>query len=180
MNLNVDKYNWIFNPKEENIDIEEIAHNLSYLCRFGGGVKFFYSVAQHCVLAQELVPRYAKFATLLHDGAEGYIGDLKSPVKNKCKDFQKIENRLQKCIYNKFLFDYPTKFIMSHVHVADMVMLATEFRDVSRFINHRELPYQPLKQKIRGGWCPKKAKKMFLDKFWELDIDWRFNGDSTN
>ena len=37
-------------PKEEDIDILDIAHGLSNVCRYNGHCSKFYSVAEHSVL----------------------------------------------------------------------------------------------------------------------------------
>ena len=71
----------VFNVKDEDIDIETIAHQLSMLCRFNGAVREFYSVAEHCVhLSYQVAPEYAAHA-LLHDASEAYFGDLVWPLK---------------------------------------------------------------------------------------------------
>ena len=36
-------------PNPKDIDIEDIAHALSLICRANGHFKYFYSVAQHCI-----------------------------------------------------------------------------------------------------------------------------------
>ena len=38
---------YIIDPQEEDIDIHDIAHPLSLLCRANGHCRYFYSVAQH-------------------------------------------------------------------------------------------------------------------------------------
>ena len=44
-------------PHPEDVDVEEIAHVLSRICRYGGHVpgKFPYSVAQHSIYVQQCV-----------------------------------------------------------------------------------------------------------------------------
>ena len=44
-----------FNPDPNNIDIEDIAHHLSNLCRFVGSTFRFYSVAEHSLMISHLV-----------------------------------------------------------------------------------------------------------------------------
>lgn len=41
---------WPLDPRPEDVDLRDIAHALSQLCRYGGHTLFFYSVAEHSVL----------------------------------------------------------------------------------------------------------------------------------
>jgi uncharacterized protein len=60
----------VFNPKPEMIEIEDIAHALSFQCRFGGHLPKFYSVAQHSLNCSYLVKEPAlKLTALLHDAS---------------------------------------------------------------------------------------------------------------
>ena len=66
-------------PEAENIDIGDIAHALSLLCRGNGQVTQFFSVGQHCLnCAAEAEARgYSRrvcLACLLHDASEAYNG----------------------------------------------------------------------------------------------------------
>lgn len=93
------------NPKSSEIDINDIAHNLSNLCRFAGSTKQFYSVAQHCCHLSDLCDEEYRLAALLHDAGEAYIGDLIQPIKSipeiyKIVSF--IENSLLRAVLYKF------------------------------------------------------------------------------
>lgn len=74
-------------PRPEDVDIEEIAHSLSHICRFNGHVPGgHYSVAEHSVyVMQYVLERGADAETarvaLLHDAPEAYVGDIIRPVK---------------------------------------------------------------------------------------------------
>ena len=78
---NYDPLPQMFDPLHPNtdlIDIEDIAHALSMLCRANGHFKSFYSVGQHCInCAKEAKARgyssFVQLACLLHDASEAYF-----------------------------------------------------------------------------------------------------------
>jgi hypothetical protein len=88
----------LIEPKADTILIEDIAHHLALTCRYSGGVRRFYSVAEHCCLVADLVKyvrsetydpagefaedlSYYQQAALMHDAAEYAINDVTAPAK---------------------------------------------------------------------------------------------------
>src|ERR1700724_2684254 len=71
-------------PRVEDVCIEDIAHALSNICRYGGHCREFYSVAQHCNMVSDWMPEF-KLEGLLHDSPEAYIGDMVRPVKHSAE-----------------------------------------------------------------------------------------------
>lgn len=73
--------------KLSDIAIEDIAHALSQINRYGGHTRVPYSVAQHSViLAQEAKLRWGSHEALyllLHDAEETYLNDVPRPVKHR-------------------------------------------------------------------------------------------------
>ena len=75
----------LLDPSALDIEIEDIAHGLSFLTRWNGQTKgeYGYSVAEHSLLVEDIFsllypniePRW-RLAALLHDAAEYVIGDL--------------------------------------------------------------------------------------------------------
>lgn len=124
-----------FDPKPEEVRIEDIAHALSNLCRFAGHTKVFYSVAQHSYLVAEHCPPTYQLLGLLHDAAEAYLMDLPSPVKNDSSmaDYRLLEARVQAVIFKAFQVALPPHAangmppVVAHI---DAQMLATEARDL--------------------------------------------------
>lgn len=96
-----------FDPKPDTIWCGDIAHAGALTCRFGGHVRTFYSVAEHCVRVSWLLrdrgyDRETQFYGLMHDAAESYIGDIVTQVKRKVPEFKVIENRLLDTIYERY------------------------------------------------------------------------------
>lgn len=89
-------------PKPEDIHILDIGHALSLICRFGGHVKRFYSVAEHSVLVSKMVPDQWRLRALLHDAAEAYIGDMIRPLKRDMPEYQEAEDRIWEAICQRF------------------------------------------------------------------------------
>lgn len=96
------KYIDLLDPDPSVIEIEEIAHRLSNICRWLGGTKYHYSVAQHSSIICDLVPKDIAMQALLHDATEAYMGDLVTPLKVHFPDFAKMEDNLWAAIADKF------------------------------------------------------------------------------
>lgn len=82
---------WPHAPSPSDVDIEDIAHALSNLCRYTGHCARFYSVAEHSILVSKLVPQHLALEALLHDAAEAYLNDLSTPVKRQMTDYKTAE-----------------------------------------------------------------------------------------
>ena len=119
-------------PDTELIDIADIAHALSMLCRANGHFKSFYSVGQHSInCAQEAKARgYSKrlqLACLLHDASEAYLSDVTRPVKAELPRYKEIEEPLQEMLWNIWLDTPLTKEEGVQVFQIDDAILAHEF-----------------------------------------------------
>ncbi len=102
----------LLEPSPLDVEIEDIAHGLARVARWNGqthGANAF-SVAQHCVLVEQLVgkfypdidPRW-RLAALLHDASEYVIGDMISPFKAALGlDYRAFEARLMEAVHVRF------------------------------------------------------------------------------
>ena len=95
-------------PERDKIDIRDIAHALSLICRGNGHVKTFFSVGQHCIhCALEAEARgYSTrltLACLLHDASECYLSDVPRPIKGNLPQYKVVEERLLEQVYIKYL-----------------------------------------------------------------------------
>lgn len=150
----------ITDPKEDEIDINDIAHALSLLCRFGGHCEKFYSVAEHSVRCMWKAPVGFKKEALLHDASEAYLVDIPRPIKIILLDYKKIESRLEEVIASKYNLPFP---MSPEVKVVDNTMLSTEKRDLMKGPPWEGFP-DPYPEEIKP-WSPKKARDMFLTAF---------------
>lgn len=166
-------------PRPEDVTIEDIAHALSNVCRWGGRVREFYSVAQHSAHVAQIVerthPQHALRA-LLHDAAEAYLGDIATPIKRMIhvgerdgdtREFQYVEMDLMECIHEALgLPLYVTNKVERAIHDADAIALATEARDLMGgltwpgMVATNEPTIEPL--------SPRAARTQFLSMFRRL------------
>jgi hypothetical protein len=110
-------------PERYRIEITDIAHALSNVCRFAGQCRTFYSVAQHSVYVSRIVPEEDAFAGLMHDCAEAFIGDVARPLKLMLPEYKVIEKRVERALFAGL--GLPEKLPAS-VKLADRQMLLSE------------------------------------------------------
>lgn len=158
-------------PRPEDICLRDIAHALSHICRFGGHVKRFYSVAEHSVLVSRLVPRQWARQGLLHDTMEAYIGDVISPLKALLPEYKKIEAKWEAVLAQRFGLP---EHLDPSVKQADLVALVTEQRDLTVTPNDglpdlaTILGIEPADHHVCEAWSPDLAYTKFLTRFAEL------------
>lgn len=102
----------LLDPTPVDIEIEDIAHGLSFVARWNGQThgEYAYSVTEHSLLVEtlytRLVPNAApkwKLAALLHDAPEYVIGDMISPVKAAVGGgYEALDDRLTAAIHIRF------------------------------------------------------------------------------
>lgn len=144
-----------------DIDIQDIAHSLSNLCRFGGHTKRFYSVAQHSVRVALSLPKEHQLAGLLHDATEAYLVDIPRPLKMLLPDYQMIEESLWMKVAQRFGLDPK---LANEVIEADNRALLTEWQ---------ELMVMPVPQYLKAikplpnekTLSPPKAREYFLEAY---------------
>lgn len=101
LNLNFIKHN--------DVRIEDIAHSLSFQCRFNGHTNRFYSVAEHSLVLRDLVREESgiqnlnrRIAAMLHDAAECYLGDITKPAKERLFIGEVTEEQILRVIFEAF------------------------------------------------------------------------------
>lgn len=119
-------------PDAAQIDIRDIAHALSMLCRANGHFPHFYSVGQHCIACAEEAAargysRRVQLGCLLHDASEAYLADVTRPVKKQLPKYLEIEEPLQDAIWSKWLQPALTPEEEELVFLVDDAMLYYEF-----------------------------------------------------
>lgn len=176
------------NPTLEMIDIRDIAHALSNMCRFNGHCKHFYSVAEHSVRMSNAsyngwCPDYARYA-LLHDASEAYLSDVTRPVKYLLgKVYTDIEERIQNLIYTKYNLPIPVfgrpdeeeraEHMGNVIKKADNEMLAREqwvLFDKQYDWGMPKFGPRFKQPKLWECWSPEQAEREFLNCFCELGI----------
>jgi len=124
-----------FDPLEatsEDLDIRDIAHALSLMCRANGHFPKFHSVAQHCLecvaeAAARGCSRRVQLGCLLHDASEAYLSDITRPVKARLQGYREIESRLQGQIFDKWISPSLTSEEREQIFAIDDALLYHEF-----------------------------------------------------
>ncbi len=153
-------------PDRDLIDIADIAHALSLMCRANGHMTHFYSVAQHCIAcAREAEARgYSKeviAGCLLHDASEAYLSDVTRPVKKDLTYYLEVEKNLQELIWEKLIGRRFSEEEENRIFAIDDQMLSMEFH----LLMPEELDdsRKELKVPVSGDFViPEQIEKEFL------------------
>lgn len=156
-------------PDPMQIKIQDIAGALSKICRFGGHVNEFYSVAEHCCLAADEAFREGHspeecLAVLLHDAAEAYVGDMVKPLKMLVgASFSEVEENVEHAIEMALGVDF--KKHDEVIKTFDRGMLMAERR---RFFNSDSVVWYGEKEAVSlnpyiAPMSDKNAKRLFLE-----------------
>lgn len=155
---------WPLDPRAEEIHIDDIAHALSNICRYGGHASQFYSVAEHSFYVSNFVPAELALTGLLHDAAEAYLGDIPRPLKGQpvMAGWREAETRLEAAIAERFGIELPmpaaVKDIDNRIIIDEWAALMPDFdADIG-------VSGQPLLVPIMG-MSPEQARGMFLGRF---------------
>ncbi len=165
--------------------IEDIAHSLALLNRFGGHVREPYGVADHSLRVEAYVAehyprryphataehvRQARLAALMHDAPESVVGDMIRPLKHdeRMRAYRDVEQRIAKVVETWLGLPIGALDWML-VKEADDVVLVTEQRDLRGPppMPWRSRGVQPMTERIiPRGW--REAEDEFLARFREL------------
>ena len=91
-------------PDPATLCLEDIAHALANVCRFGGHSQRFYSVAEHAVLVSRRLEhkgydRTVCLGAVHHDDPEAYLGDIPRPLKPLLgKAYERLTERMDTAI----------------------------------------------------------------------------------
>lgn len=160
------------NPHEELIDIRDIAHALSLMCRANGHCLFFYSVAQHsinCAIEAKArgFSKKVQLACLVHDGSEAYMADIVRPYKKHLDKYLYFEDKLQNIIWNKYCKNGLSKEEVKQVFEIDDIVLYNEFHETMRVNTIEE--NEDCIGDVEFIFCDMKTiENKFLDLFEEL------------
>lgn len=162
-----------FEPEEDKIAIEDIAHALSMMTRANGHFPEFFSVAQHSIqccreaIARNYVPQVV-MACLLHDASEAYLADITRPVKKNMTMYLQIEEQLQDMIYEKFLGYVPRGEEEELVSNIDDASLYYEFM---HFMNRKIYAEEPvmMSEPVYAVRPMEDVEREFLELFREIE-----------
>lgn len=167
----------------DDINIDDMAHNLGQICRYNGSVDEFYSVAEHSFNISDALRRdgalpLVQLQGLLHDGPEYITGDMIRPLKNALRNEVPAAAALLKRVDDDIADLIAAKYILGpfdpRVHEYDDRIV----NDEKAFLFGTSKPWdhggKPLDIDI-FCWQAPEARRRFRHRFYKL---WRELGRS--
>lgn len=171
------------NPTPEMIDLSDIAHHLSQMCRFAGATRVHCSVAEHSVLCSHILRRMGhnradQLHALFHDAHEAYIWDCPRPLKPLLgRQFGDLADACDAVICRRFGLSLEM-LREPFIKIVDDMALVAEARE---FMHHGPERWAGWEERYRfvddlptglmpHGFDAVKAEYLFLDRAKELGI----------
>jgi len=157
----------------DKFQIDDIAHSLARVCRWGGDVDEWVSVGQHSVIVSEITqnPELQALA-LMHDASEAYLGDIAKPIKRELDSYLEREAHVMRMICRRFNLPFDR---LEEVKEVDLVVLVAEARDL--FSPSRDFlwpdKYRQLAKEYVGRIKPldyRAAERLFLERASKLGL----------
>lgn len=146
---------WPLDPRAEEVNLDDIAHALSFKCRWGCFSCTFHSVAEHSLSTAKVArwiacgePRSKCFMVelmdaevdaygpgfardcydyaLVHDCEEAYLPDVPRPIKPFLPGWAQIADRVQRACWEALYLPPPSPEVAEVVALADNVVLLIE------------------------------------------------------
>lgn len=156
---------WPTDLLPEDISVQDVAHALSKLCRYGGHCLRFYSVAEHSVHICDYAPQELKLTALLHDASEAFLVDVPRPLKPALLNYKELEDKIMLAVSERFGTQFP---LPSEVKRLDNAILADE-REQNMALPPRAWVDNGAALGVRlQFWSPEKAAFEFLARFYQL------------
>lgn len=162
----------------DTIDLRDIGHALSRICRFTGHSEEHYSVAEHSVHVWRYVKAHggnlaAQQLALMHDAAEAYVGDVAKPLKIQLTEYMDIEARVERAIADRFDLE-ADPFSRHLVKDGDNALLSAELTTLMGYYDWRSgdgvLMSLPWAEACLQCWPAPLAKARFLSVAEELGL----------
>jgi len=162
----------IENLSIDQINLQDIAHHLTKICRYSGGLNlnYHYSVANHSIALYYYAmdnnyPLEVQRGLLMHDASEAYLGDVNGVLKKHLPDYQEIEGMFTSLIESKYSLSTDT-MVKSIIHQLDKRILLDEAKAFCpRYYNRFKVGWEsiePLGIKLYPERDLSITKSMFL------------------
>jgi len=169
------KYLDLANPRPEDFTLADVARGLSHICRFGGQIERFYSVAEHshhCAMLawQDGRSQPDRLACLMHDAAEAFAGDIVKPLKVMLQGYDEVEKAVERAIAQKWGIDFDGAADV--VKEIDRSMLIAERRTLFS-ADKVKWTGEDAVRKVQvniGCWSPDLAMRLFIQQAKELGV----------
>lgn len=161
-------------PEPDALVIEDVAHALSQLARFGGHGRlsadgFPWTVALHSLeVARRLEraghPREVVRCGLMHDATEAYLVDLPRPVKARLPEYRSVEGALWRALASRFGLPLELPAAVHEADTAQLYVEAHHFMSADGWDVPEPLRAEPAPRVLP----PAQARALFLAEFARL------------